>query len=82
MQQAEAYRAQTVNEASGEAERFKAIYEEYARAPDVTRQRLYLETMERVLEGIDKVIIDQPAGGGGQGVVPYLPLNELRRSGQ
>ncbi len=70
------YRAQTVNEASGEAARFKAIYEEYARAPDVTRQRLYLETMERVLGGMNKVILDEN-GDGGTGVVPYLPLSEL-----
>jgi membrane protease subunit HflK len=80
LQEAEAYRAQTVNEASGEAERFKAIYEEYARAPEVTRKRLYLETMERVFGGLDKVIIDEGAQGS-QGVVPYLPLNELRARG-
>jgi membrane protease subunit HflK len=79
LQEAEAYRAQTVNDASGEAARFKAIQAEYARAPEITRQRLYLETMERVLGGIDKVIIDDSAGGA-QGVVPYLPLTELRRS--
>jgi membrane protease subunit HflK len=79
LQEAEAYRARTVNEASGEAARFKAIQAEYARAPEVTRQRLYLETMERVLGGIDKVIIDEGAAGG-SGVVPYLPLTELRRS--
>jgi membrane protease subunit HflK len=81
LQEAEGYRAQAVNEAAGEAQRFKSILGEYRLAPDVTRTRLYLETMERVLENIDKVIIDQP-GDGGQGVVPYLPLNELRRSGQ
>jgi membrane protease subunit HflK len=80
LQEAEAYRAQTVNEASGEAARFKAIYEEYALAPDVTRQRLYLETMERVLGGIDKIILDETGGGQGQGVVPYLPLNELNQN--
>ncbi|MGF1658460.1 MAG: FtsH protease activity modulator HflK [Rubrimonas sp.] len=82
LQEAEGYRAQAVNEAAGEAQRFKSILGEYQLAPDVTRTRLYLETMERVLGDIDKVIIDQPEGGGGQGVVPYLPLNELRRSGQ
>lgn len=81
LQEAEAYAAQTVNEASGEAARFVSIYDEYARAPDVTRQRLYLETMERVLGGMDKVILDDVGGtgGGGQGVVPYLPLNDLNR---
>ena len=81
LQEAEGYRAQTVNEATGEAERFKAIYEEYRLAPDVTRQRLYLETMERVLGGVNKVVIDEGAGGS-QGVVPFLPLNELSRRTQ
>ncbi|MEL6794343.1 MAG: FtsH protease activity modulator HflK, partial [Pseudomonadota bacterium] len=83
LQQAEAYRAQVVNEAEGEASRFVAVYEEYAKAEDVTRKRLYLETLERVLGTVDKIIIDDQVGGGGQGggsgVVPYLPLNELRR---
>lgn len=80
LEQAEAYRAQVVNEAEGEASRFTAVLGEYAQAPDVTRKRLYLETMEQVLGDVDKIIIDGDAtgGGGGQGVVPYLPLNELR----
>ncbi len=81
LQQSEAYRAQVVNEATGEASRFIAVYDEYAKAQDVTRKRLYLETLERVLGGVDKIIIDENVGGGesgGQGVVPYLPLNELR----
>lgn len=81
LEQAEAYRAQVVNEAEGEASRFSAVLTEYLQAPDVTRKRLYLETMERVLGGLDKVILDSSAADGGQGVVPYLPLNELRRSG-
>ncbi|MGB0854136.1 MAG: FtsH protease activity modulator HflK [Pikeienuella sp.] len=80
LQEAEGYRAKLVNGAQGEASRFKAVYEEYAKAPEVTRKRLYLETMERVLGDVDKVIIDDNAGGG-QGVVPYLPLNELRKGG-
>jgi membrane protease subunit HflK len=80
LQEAEGYRAQTVNEASGEASRFKAIQTEYAQAPDVTRKRIYLETMERVLGGVNKVIIDENTGGGAGGVVPYLPLTELNRS--
>lgn len=81
MEQAEAYRAQVVNEAEGEASRFSAVLEEYKKAPDVTRKRLYLETMEQVLGRVDKIILDESAGGaGGQGVVPYLPLNELRRN--
>ncbi len=79
LQIAEGYRAQVVNEATGEASRFIAVYEEYAKAQEVTRKRLYLETMERVLSGVNKIIIDE--GAGGQGVVPYLPLNELNRGG-
>jgi len=78
LEQAEGYRSQTVNEAEGEASRFIAVYDEYSKAPDVTRKRLYLETMERVLGRVNKVIIDESAGG--QGVVPYLPLNELNKS--
>ncbi|MFV0302922.1 MAG: FtsH protease activity modulator HflK [Paracoccus sp. (in: a-proteobacteria)] len=80
LEQAEAYRAQAVNVAEGEAARFNSVYEEYVKAPDVTRRRMYLETMERVLGDVDKVIIDQSATGGGQGVVPYLPLDQLRRN--
>ncbi|WP_295315375.1 FtsH protease activity modulator HflK [Roseobacter sp.] len=84
LEQAEAYRAQQVNEAEGEAARFTSVLEEYAKAPEVTRKRLYLETMERVLGDVDKIILESGAGGGGagggQGIVPYLPLNELRRS--
>jgi membrane protease subunit HflK len=74
-QAAEAYRSQTVAEATGQTARFLKIYEQYKKAPDVTRERMYLETMERILAGSDKVIIDQ--GAGGTGVVPYLPLNQL-----
>jgi membrane protease subunit HflK len=80
LEQAEAYRAQQVNEAQGEAARFTSVLEEYSKAPEVTRKRLYLETMERVLGEVDKIILESDAGGGrGQGIVPYLPLNELRR---
>ncbi|QHQ35000.1 FtsH protease activity modulator HflK [Algicella marina] len=79
LQEAEAYRAQVINEAQGEASRFIAVFNEYSKAEDVTRKRLYLETMERVLGSVDKIIIDEGATGAGQGVVPYLPLNELRR---
>jgi membrane protease subunit HflK len=85
-QQAEGYRARVVNEAKGEAARFVAIYEEYANAPEVTRKRLFIETMERVLGDVDKIIIDDAVtgseAGGGTGVVPFLPLNELRRGAQ
>ncbi|NSY38382.1 FtsH protease activity modulator HflK [Leisingera sp. ANG59] len=79
LEEAEAYRAQVVNEAQGEASRFTAVLEEYQKAPEVTRKRLYLETMEEVLGRVDKIILDDTAGGEGQGVVPYLPLNELRK---
>jgi membrane protease subunit HflK len=79
LEQAEGYRAQTVNEAEGEASRFLAVLSEYEKAPDVTRKRLYLETMESVLGDVNKIIIDESAEGS-QGVVPYLPLNELNRT--
>ncbi len=80
LEEAEAYRAQVVNEAEGEASRFSAVLEEYVKAPEVTRKRLYLETMAEVLGRVDKIILDGNGGAGGQGVVPYLPLNELRRN--
>ncbi|HWF97451.1 MAG TPA: FtsH protease activity modulator HflK [Xanthobacteraceae bacterium] len=75
-QAAEAYRQQTVAEATGQSSRFLQVYEEYKKAPDVTRERMYLETMERLFNGTDKIIMDQ---GAQNGVVPYLPLNELTR---
>lgn len=83
LEEAEAYRAEVINNAQGEASRFISVWEEYVKAPDVTRRRMYLETMEKVLGDIDMVILDGVDGGGagGQGVVPYLPLNELRRQG-
>lgn len=81
LEEAESYRAQVVNEAEGEASRFTAVLGEYQQAPEVTRRRLYIETLEKVLGDVDKIILDENAGGaGGQGVVPYLPLNELGRS--
>ena len=79
LEQAEGYRARVVNEAEGEASRFSAVLTEYLLAPEVTRKRLYLETMEGVLGGVDIILLDENSGGG-QGVVPYLPLNELRRN--
>ncbi len=75
LQEAEAYKQQVVAAAEGEASRFIAIYNEYAKAKKVTQERMYLETMEKVLADINKVIIDQKAGG----VVPYLPLPELSK---
>ncbi|MEP3035992.1 MAG: FtsH protease activity modulator HflK [Pseudoruegeria sp.] len=79
LEESEGYRARVVNEAEGEASRFTAVLTEYAKAPEVTRKRLFLETMEDVLGRVDKVILDSN-GEGGNGVVPYLPLNELRKS--
>lgn len=72
-QEAQAYAARVVNEAQGDASRFLSVYAEYVKAPEVTRKRMYLETMEQVLGGANKVIMD----GAGQGAVPYLPLNNL-----
>jgi membrane protease subunit HflK len=76
LQVAEGYKQQAVAEAKGQSARFLKVYDEYAKAKDVTRERIYLETMERVLGGSEKLIYDG-GGAGGQGVVPYLPLNEL-----
>jgi modulator of FtsH protease HflK len=78
LQEAEGYRAQVVNAAQGEASRFTAVQQEYVKAPEVTRQRLYLEAMESVLGDVQMFLLDTPSGTG-QGLVPYLPLNELRR---
>ncbi|WP_126978790.1 FtsH protease activity modulator HflK [Frigidibacter oleivorans] len=78
LESAEAYRAEVVNQAEGEASRFSSVLEEYSKAPEVTRKRLYLETMEQVLGDVDKIIIDPDSSG--QGVVPYLPLNEMVRA--
>jgi membrane protease subunit HflK len=78
IQAAEAYKSQTVAQATGETSRFIKIYEQYKKAPEVTRERMYLETMERVLGGADKIIIDTKEGSAG--VVPYLPLKELAPS--
>ena len=76
LQGARAYKEQTVAEATGQTARFLKVYEEYKKAPEVTRKRMYLETMERVLGGTDKIIIDSK---GGQGVVPFLPLDQLQK---
>ena len=70
------YRDQAIAQATGAAQRFRDVYAEYAKSPEITRKRLYLETMEGVLAGSSKVIMNE---GAGEGVVPYLPLNELQR---
>ncbi|RMD48148.1 MAG: FtsH protease activity modulator HflK [Alphaproteobacteria bacterium] len=82
VQEAEAYRAQVVNEAEGEASRFLAVYAEYAKAPEVTRRRLYIETLEKILARVDKTVVDDRIGTGQGGVVPYLPLGELKPGGK
>lgn len=74
LQEAEAYRDRVIADAGGEASRFDQIYEEYRKAPRVTRERMYLETLERVLGRTDKMILDQDSGA-----VPYLPLERTRR---
>lgn len=76
LEEAQAYKERVIAEAQGESSRFINVLEEYRKAPDLMRQRLYLETMERVLAATDKVIID--GNNGGQGVVPYLPLDQLQ----
>ncbi|MBB3945803.1 membrane protease subunit HflK [Rhizobium skierniewicense] len=75
VEEASAYKSRVVNEAQGEAQRFVSIYDQYRSAPDVTRQRMFIETMEQVLKGSNKIIIDEK-----QGVMPYLPLNEIMRN--
>ncbi|MEE3165156.1 MAG: FtsH protease activity modulator HflK, partial [Pseudomonadota bacterium] len=76
----EAYQSQTVAEAEGQATRFVSIYSEYVEAKNVTRKRMFLETMEKTFKDMNKIIIEGDAIGG-QGVLPYLPLNEIRRKG-
>ena len=76
LQDAEGYKQQAIQEAKGQSARFLKVYDEYVKAKDVTRERIYLETMERVLGGSEKLVFDSNATGG-QGIVPYLPLSEL-----
>ena len=78
VQTADGYREQTVAEAKGQASRFDQVYAQYKNAPGVTRERMYLETMQAVLGRADKVIVDDPSG---HGVVPYLPLPQLSHAG-
>ena len=79
---AQAYANRVVQEAEGEAQRFLSVYEQYRVAPEVTRKRLFLETMEEVLRDADKVILESDASGNGTGVVPYLPLDQLQGRNQ
>lgn len=78
VQEAEAYREQVVKEAEGEAQRFLSVLTEYQQAPELTKRRLYLETLQTVLSETQKMVLDPSL----QGTVPYLPLNELRSRGQ
>ena len=79
VQLAEGYRATTVAGAEGKAARFLSVYDEYVQAKEVTKKRIYLETMEQILSGMDKIIVD---GKAGSGVVPYLPLDQLIKKGK
>ncbi len=76
LQGAEGYKQQVVNDATGQTSRFTQVYDQYKNAPEVTRRRMFLETMERVLGGTDKIILDTKAAGSG--IVPYLPLDKLQ----
>lgn len=76
-EEAKGYKDRVTKEADGEAQRFLSVYAEYAKAKDVTRKRLFLETMEKVLKDSKKVIVE---GGSGSGVVPYLPLTEIDKT--
>ena len=78
VQEAEAYRQQVIAEATGQAKRFSSVYAEYRKAPDVTRKRMYLETMSRVFAPMNKVIVDDSA----KGVVPYFQLPQMLRNSQ
>ena len=76
--EAEAYEAEVVNRAAGDASRFDQVYQAYRSNPDVTRERIYIETVEAIFSNVEKISIDEP--NGGSGVVPYLPLRELNKS--
>lgn len=77
LQEAQAYKQSTVAKASGDADRFNSVYQAYLSGEDVTKERMYIETMENVLSNAQKIILDEQ---GGSGVVPYLPLNELNKN--
>ncbi|MDY0870648.1 FtsH protease activity modulator HflK [Dongia rigui] len=79
VKQAEAYKAEKVAIAQGDAQRFISIYNQYKQSPDITERRLYLETMSGILAGMNKVIIDESGAGG---TVPYLPLDQLLKQRQ
>ena len=77
--EAEAYASEVVNRAKGDADRFNSIYKSYKLNPEVTESRIYLETMEKVFSRVKKIIMDNSACSSG--VVPYLPLDQLKQKG-
>ncbi|HSV28589.1 MAG TPA: FtsH protease activity modulator HflK, partial [Candidatus Omnitrophota bacterium] len=81
VQEAEAYKEQVLNQAQGETKRFMALYNAYKQSAEVTERRMYLETMEGILQNSPKIIID-PSAKGAQGVVPYMALPELKKQQQ
>lgn len=82
LQGAEAYRQEVVNRAQGDANRFNSVYQAYRQSRDVTTTRIYLETLESIFSNVNKVIIDSEVGNAGGGVVPYLPLPEIKKKQQ
>jgi membrane protease subunit HflK len=78
VQQAEGYRQQAIAEATGQAKRFSSVYAEYRKSPDVTRKRMYLETLSHIFAPMNKVIVDDSA----KGVVPYFQLPQMLRNSQ
>ncbi|WP_237152351.1 FtsH protease activity modulator HflK [Oryzibacter oryziterrae] len=72
------YRDQVIADATGAAQRFNSVYEQYVKAPEITRERIYIETMQDILSRTDKVLLDSNAANGG--VLPYLPLPDIKRS--
>jgi membrane protease subunit HflK len=77
--ESQAYESQVVNRAKGDADRFISVYESYKINPDVTTSRIYLETMEKVLVNVNKIIMDKSASSSG--IVPYLPIDKLQNKG-
>ena len=82
LQGAEAYRQEVVNRAQGDANRFNSVYQAYRQSKDVTTTRIYLDTLETIFSNVNKVIIDSEVGKAGGGVVPYLPLPEIKKKQQ
>jgi modulator of FtsH protease HflK len=79
VQEAEAYKAQIVNQSQGDAQRFISVYNAYAKAPDVTARRLYIDTIQTILKSANKIILDRAASSSG--VLPYLPLPQIKSAG-